>query len=297
MGDNRDVTIEHAVEELTLVLHDIPAGSRLAVVVDDLQGGLLELDSGGKDEPWRAASVIKVPVMTAALEAVAAGRLSLDTRIPLAGAERVDPSGVLCILADVTEVSVRDLITLMIAISDNMATNMLIDAVGMDAVNASMAAAGMVGSVLRRPLNTRRPEFAEVRNSLTPTDAVRALARIARGEGCYADPQLREVALTALQRQQHVDLLPRHLPPHLSLAHKTGSLDGLRHDAGIVLRDSHALGVVAVFTDGFGPSCPDLPPAGAESSGLRPRVECSDEERSAEDLVATIGGVIWQTWN
>ena len=267
-------TLDEAEPAVRALIASAPEGFAVSVAVDDLRGGGFAVDG---EQVFRAASVIKVPVMTAVLEDVAAGRLSLDQQIPVEGAERVEPSGVLYVLQDLPTPSVRDLLTLMIVISDNMATNLLIDAVGMDRVNASMQQGGLVSSVLRRRLNTTDPAFADVRNQMTPGDATRSLVQIAEGEGVYADSALRAVALTALRRQQHVDLLPRHLADPITVAHKTGSLDGLRHDAGILLRAGDPVGVVSVFADATD--------HGAHAVG-------PDAERSLEDLTAQIGRVL-----
>ncbi|WP_353650069.1 serine hydrolase [Nakamurella sp. A5-74] len=265
------IAAEPAVRAL---LAAAPAEFTVSVAVDDLHDGGFSIDG---DQVFRAASVIKVPVMTAVLEDVAAQRLSLDQPISVDEAERVEPSGVLYVLQDVPTPSVRDLLTLMIVISDNMATNLLIDAVGMDRVNASMQHAGLTSTVLRRRLNTTDPAFASVRNEMTAADAAHGLVQLARAEGVYADSALREVAMTALRRQQHIDLLPRHLPEPIMLAHKTGSLDGLRHDAGILLRAGEPVAVVAVFADATDHGAHDVDP---------------QTERALEDLTAEIGRVL-----
>lgn len=262
---------ERAVRELIVAA---PASFTVSVAVDDLHGGGFSIDG---DQVFRAASVIKVPVMTAVLEDVAAQRLSLQQPIPVEGVERVEPSGVLYVLQDVPTPSVRDLLTLMIVISDNMATNLLIDAVGMDRVNSSMQGSALASTVLRRRLNTTDPAFSGVRNQMTAADATRSLAGIARGEGVYADTSLREVAMTALRRQQYVDLLPRHLSEPITLAHKTGSLEGLRHDAGILLRSGAPVAVVSVFADATDHGAHDVDP---------------QVERALEDLTARIGQVV-----
>ncbi|MEJ7651365.1 MAG: serine hydrolase [Nakamurella sp.] len=266
--------LDEAQSTVRELLAAAPEGFTVSVVVDDLHCGGF---SSGGDQPFRAASVIKVPVMTAVLEDVAAGRLSLDQPISLDGAERVEPSGVLYVLQDVPTPSVRDLLTLMIVISDNMATNLLIDAVGMDRVNASIQQAGLTSTVLRRRVNTTDPAFASVRNEMTAADAAHGLVQLAHAEGVYADSALRDVAMTALRRQQHIDLLPRHLTEPITLAHKTGSLDGLRHDAGILLRAGEPVAVVAVFADATDHGVHDVDP---------------QTERALEDLTAEIGRVL-----
>lgn len=240
---------------------------RVAVVVRDLAiGGGLDI---GGDVVFKSASIVKLLVMTTVLEDVGDGRLSLEERVPLGPAERVGGAGVLHVLQDVDDMSVRDLLTLMIAVSDNLATNVLVDAVSMTAVNATAARLGLTATALRRLLMTADPAFAAFRNDTSAADTVRLLTLLAERRDVFAAPALYDIALAALRRQQHVDLLPRLLPAGMAMAHKTGTLDGVRHDAGLLLVDDRPRLALAVFTSMF-----------------------DGAERQAEELVSRIGAEI-----
>src|SRR6266542_6145116 len=94
------------------------------------------------EERLPSASVIKVPILVALMEQVERGALRLDDRVRLRDADRVEGSGVLSMLHEGVELTIEDLAHLMITVSDNTASNLLIDRVGCETVNACMAALG-----------------------------------------------------------------------------------------------------------------------------------------------------------
>ena len=109
---------------------------------------LTDLGSGehigrDEDEVMPTASLIKVPILVALYQAVAQGRTSLTDRIQFQEEHRVGGSGVLNHMTPGVEMSVRDAATIMIIISDNVATNMMIDLVGLDEINGTMRALGL----------------------------------------------------------------------------------------------------------------------------------------------------------
>src|SRR5947209_12137210 len=108
-------------------------------------------DSWGLDDqrPFVAASTIKIPVMITLFQQIDAGKLQLHDVVRL-GADRVPGSGILQHVHDGMELTVDDLCTLMISISDNTATNLLTDLVGMEQVNQTMRNLGMVNSAMNR---------------------------------------------------------------------------------------------------------------------------------------------------
>ncbi|WP_093271267.1 serine hydrolase [Saccharopolyspora shandongensis] len=189
-----------------------------------------------------AASTIKVLIMITALRAVREGRLGLDAEVELP-AERAGGFGVLRELPSVTAISLRDLITLMIVISDNAATNAVIDAVGFEAIRACAADLGCTATqVQRRLMDVNAPG----RNETTALDQARVLAALAGGSAL--PPELTEHALDVLSRQQVRDRLPALLPDGAQCWNKTGELLGLRHDVGLI-GDDRPRAVVAVLVD------------------------------------------------
>jgi beta-lactamase class A len=214
------------------------------------------------DERFPAASTIKVFILQALLERVAAGGIGLDDEIVLREIDRVTGSGVLKALSPGRAYTVRDLATLMIVVSDNTATNVLIERLGVDAVNAATAAHGWretrLAGLLQRP-DLRAAGDTRV-STTSPRDLADAFARLWRGE--LLPPELTAVAQGIYRRQQDTDLLGRFLPfdafrtetgeDRFVIASKYGALRGVRNDAGVI-DDGDVRYVVAVMTRG----CPD----------------------------------------
>ncbi|MEV5710467.1 serine hydrolase [Actinoallomurus sp. NPDC052274] len=208
------------------------AAGRAAVVVRPLGAG--EAIEIAADHRFTAASLIKLPILAAALDS----GLPFDERLPVRPA--VPGSGVLAHLGDVADMSVRDLLTLMIIVSDNTATNVLIDRIGMGRVNAWCARHGLTATVLARRMMDTEARNRGVENLISAADAASVLCRLADSP----------FAVRALEAQQFNDRLPRHLPPGFRLAHKTGELRHVCHDAGIVYPPGGPPVVLAVLTEG-----------------------------------------------
>jgi beta-lactamase class A len=213
------------------------------------------------DEAVTAASTIKVPILAAVLDEVHAGRLDLaqPNAIP---PQRAGGSGVLHALPYLHTLTLADLLTLMIIVSDNTATNVVIDLIGMERVNQFCADAGLNGTVLRRKMMDADAVRLGLENTTTAHDQARLLGAIAWGNLLPAP--LRAFALQALERQQFNDGLPSLLPDEVTVAHKTGELPGVRHDAGVITGPNGRQAVVAVLVSDIGadaspPSSPSAP--------------------------------------
>lgn len=209
------------------------------------------------DETFPSASVIKIAVLVAVYEGVRAGVTSLDDRLPLPSS-RVGGSGVLQFLDAGLNLTVRDLCWLMITVSDNVATNMLIALLGVERINGTIKGFGLEHTVVNRPISFDAPGyFAET----TPGDMMRLLARI--DDGTAVDKDACAEMLAMLRECEGRDGIPRYLPmreygggdenkpPAIQIAHKTGSINGVRNDAGIVyLNDAQPPRryIVSIFT-------------------------------------------------
>ena len=237
------------------------------------------------DRPFQMASVFKVPLLAELMSQVVAGRRRLDEQITLTDEMKAPGSGVLKELSAGTRLSVRDLAMLMIIVSDNTATDILLDLVGADAVNARLAACGLrrtvvtmgcrsllrdlvgLGEVPDTP-ETRRLAAERLRlrqldwnarvyhderaNMTTPREMGRLMELIVRptvnggAEGPIPLEACRQI-LDLMRRQQVRDRLPLLLPPGVEMAHKTGSLTRVSNDAGVLYTASGPC-VVSVFT-------------------------------------------------
>jgi beta-lactamase class A len=219
----------------------------------------------GGDTLFPTASTFKVPVMVEVYAQARAGRFALADRIVFTEAFRVIGSGVLQTLAAGLQPMVRDLMMLMTIISDNSATDILCDVVGLDAVTARMRTLGITDihtpdnchNLLARawdlstdaripyaafkatskaqPMSFSSPAYARSRgnNVATANAMARLMALIAKGEAGHADDCADMIAI--MENQHFVDRIPRFLPQG-STANKTGSLRGLRNDVGLIRR-------------------------------------------------------------
>ena len=210
-------------------------------------------------EPFVAASTIKVPVLVALYAAAAQGRLRLDEEIALRAEDQVTGSGVLQVLSPGVRLPLRDLAELMIVVSDNTATNLLLERIGIDAVNACMEEMGLQVTRVLRALQVV-PVGARGSNTVTAGELATLLLRLAQGQAVSWDACRRMVA--TLRRQQLRHGLPALLPPARGgtvgalpiweLAHKTGSLSDHEHDVGLLYLRGQTI-ALAVLTRRCGP--------------------------------------------
>lgn len=233
------------------------SGGRMAVVVCHHERG--QRYERRAAESFVAASVIKLAVLVAAHAAAAEGRLPFHRWVRLRPEDQVTGSGVLQLLSPGLRLPVRDLVELMIAQSDNAATNMLLERIGLDAVARLLEGAGLRGTRLRRPLQVV-PAGPSEPNVTTAADTAALLRLIADGRAVSFEASRRMVA--TLKRQQVAHGLPALLPdprppsgfgvvPRWELAHKTGGVPGYQHDAGLLYLPGQTV-TIAVLTQGCG---------------------------------------------
>lgn len=199
--------------------------------------GIQVLDEGGAvlfgqraDEESPAASVIKLPLVMALYADAAEGRLSLDERVPVGA--HVGGSGVLGWLPSVERLPLRELAALTISVSDNTAANALIDRIGVGRVSERLREWGIVHSRLQRLLFDMAAKARGLENLMTPRETALLLLRLVRGE--CVDRGTSDAVLAVLRTCQDETKLRRYLPSGTVVAHKSGWIDGVRNDAGIV---------------------------------------------------------------
>ena len=223
-------------------------------VADGLQGrlGCLVCDGTGKvwashcaDERFVTASVIKVPILTALAADVDAGRFRWDQRVPLDPRDEAGGSGVIQYLSPLPY-TLCDLATLMIIVSDNRATNLIIDLLGPDRINGYCADAGWHGTMLGRRMYDFAARAQGRDNFSTPRDTADLFLRL--HSGTLLSPPTTGQVLGILRAQQAHDKLPAWLPPEISAAHKTGELPDVQNDCGILYLPTGPV-VAAVYTN------------------------------------------------
>ena len=183
------------------------------------------------DIPLVAASVIKLPILVEAFRQARDGLLSMDESVSIRPEQKMPSCGALTYLHDGLTVTLRDLCALMIIVSDNTATNILIRRLGMENINAGMRALGLEKSTLRRLLFDMEASGRGLENTVTAEEMGRLLELLYRGE-CVS-PQADGEMLSILRDQQLNGKMPFFLHD-LEIAHKTGEDDGITHDVGIV---------------------------------------------------------------
>jgi len=217
------------------------------------------------DTRFPTASLIKTGVMVEVFQQLEAGRLKRDQLVPLTDEIKVGGSGVLHSLRGGSSWSVADLLFLMVALSDNTATNMLIGLTGTQAVNDRMVSLGLKQTRLYRP--TFRGGHADAfpdeekdygLGSSTPREMATLMERIARGQA--VSPEASRDMEALLGKQQVHEVLCRLLPGSeagVTVAHKTGQDEeklpdpsgapgSVRTDAGIVTTPKGRY-VIAIF--------------------------------------------------
>lgn len=175
-----------------------------------------------------AASLIKLPILWEFYQQVENGRISPTTRLTLADRHKVGGAGVLQSLQAGLQPTLQDLATLMIITSDNAATNLLIDLLGMAAINQAMQVLGLVETRLQRYMMDFEQAKAGFENYTTAAETA-VLLRHLHALPTVAGEAMRHI----LQQQLYNDRLSANWPEEESFAHKTGNLTNIEHDAGI----------------------------------------------------------------
>jgi len=216
-----------------------------------------------ENEKVRTASTIKLPIMTAVFAAVQAGQATWEETLTLREEDKVSGSGVLLELSPGVKLPLRDLVHLMIVVSDNTATNLILDRITADAVNELMDKLGLTstrslrkvrgdGNQLKAPSGWSKAGRLEENQRFglgvsTSREMVELLARLNKGEVVSAGAS-REM-LGILKRQQFKDGIGRKLSRFV-VASKSGSLDALRSDVGIVTTPKGRV-AMAITVDGM----------------------------------------------
>jgi beta-lactamase class A len=204
---------------------------------------VLNLNSGERvsirgGETYPSASLIKVAVLVALLDQVNRGSIGLDERISMLARDRVGGSGVLQYMQGGLQPTVRDAAWLMITVSDNTATNLILDHLNVKTVWDKMDSLALPHTRIHSKTFLRSTSIAvdsSVKYGLgvtTPDETVRLFELLHRGRA--VSPAMDSVALEMLRANQDYTKLVRWLPEDLRVAHKTGEVDQSRSDCGIL---------------------------------------------------------------
>lgn len=205
----------------------------VGLVIEDLKTGWRLTHQPERRFP--SASLVKVAIMAGYFQAVHDGHLELGTRLRLKAADKVSGSGVLKERPAGSAFTVEELIGLMISESDNTATNLLIDRLGMRYFDRYFQEIGLRQTNLARKMMDVASRAKGVENYTTAAEVALLLERLYRQE--LVSPGWSRRGLELLKQQKRRDRIPAQLPPETVVAHKTGLERYLCHDAGIVFTD------------------------------------------------------------
>jgi beta-lactamase class A len=232
------------------------SGAVIGIAFHDLErGDSLYLNA---DDSFHAASTMKIPVMIELFRRIDAGSLKLESGIPLVNQFRSIVDGSLFVLDPASDsdssaygrvgatVPVHELIDRMITRSSNLATNALIELVGADHANATAHALGARNIRVLRGVEDTKAFRAGLNNTTTARDLAVLLEAIERGTAASRSScdAMRDVLL----RQEFNQEIPAGLPPGTRVAHKTGFITGVLHDAAIVYPPDRKPYILVVLT-------------------------------------------------
>lgn len=192
------------------------------------------------DEPTRTASTIKLAIMAEAFHQVAQGKLKWSDECIVSKDKKVGGSGVLFELSDDTKIDLRSAVNFMIVVSDNTGTNLVLDKVGTDNVNDLMDSLGLHNIRSMRKVfgggDSRAGMLPENRlfglGRSTPREMVKLLELMDNGQLVSKEASAEMISI--LKRQQYKDGIGRGEADTIPVASKSGALDRLRADVGII---------------------------------------------------------------
>jgi beta-lactamase class A len=211
---------------------------------------ILDLTSGKKfllhgDQVFPQASSIKIAVLAELYRQAQSGKLKLIDMYTVQSSDLVADSTIMNGLTPgVTKITLRDLATMMVAVSDNSATNVLIDRVGMANVNTFLDSLGLTHTRLRRKMMDLKAASEGRENISSPQEMMTLLENLYRGK--VLNQEMTDDFFKMLSTHKS-SFIPRDLPEDLKIANKPGELEGVRNDSGVVFVESRPY-VICVMT-------------------------------------------------
>jgi len=228
--------------------------STVDTVDRDLDGtmgvAILDLNSGQKfllhaDDVFAQASSIKITVLLELYRQAQQGKLRLTDLYTVQQSDLVQDSDIMNGLTPgVTKITLRDLATMMVAVSDNSATNVLIDRVGMENVNELLDSLGLPHTRLRRKMMDVKAASEGRENISTPREMMTLLEAVYRGK--VLNKEMTDDFFKMLSTHKD-SWIPRELPDDVKSANKPGALEGVRNDSGVVFAQNRPF-VICVMT-------------------------------------------------
>ncbi len=247
--------LKHEIERLASAFPD----ATVAVAFEDLQSG--EKIFINEKVQMHAASTMKIPVMIEVFKQAEEGKFSLTDSIEIKNEfksivdsskfslSRTDDSDKAIYRRLGNKMTIRDLLYQMITVSSNLATNLLIELVGAENVTRTMRSIGAENIQILRGVEDIKAYRAGLSNTANAYDLYVIMKKIAKKEIISEDACQEMIAI--LSEQKYRDKIPRFLPKDVRVAHKTGWITGIDHDAAIVYLTPERSYVLVVLTEGI----------------------------------------------
>lgn len=220
---------------------------KISIVVHSTEGTI----QFNANTPRKAASVVKLFILAEVLQQIEAGRIQREQLISIKPEAMVEGAGVINYLTKHNTYSYQNLLELMIIVSDNTASNILLDMIGIDRINHSIKKLGCQDTIIKRKFMDQEAQASGNENITTAADIVHLLKLFSSDNGPYSK-NLRQEVRRLLKNQQFNNKLAAYQMNNckLNIYHKTGELPGVEHDVAIMESTGRKL-EVAVLTEGW----------------------------------------------
>jgi len=235
--------LEKLAKDINVMAKNLPG--RVSFVIKDLRTGVCIKQNA--DELFPSASLVKVPLMACVYKAAEDGLLSLDEKLILKRSHRVEGGKKLRYCRIGTKLEITRLIELMIDESNNIATNMLTERLGLDYINDTFKQFGLKKTNFDRYIMDLKARNRGIDNWTTAEEITELLEKIYSRK--LVNSKASEQMLEILMKQEIRDRIPKWLPKDIQIANKTGYLRQTCHDAGIVFSVNGDF-IVCVLTHG-----------------------------------------------
>ncbi|MBO4556565.1 MAG: serine hydrolase [Elusimicrobiales bacterium] len=204
--------------------------AQAGIVLKDFETG--RIWTSNSDGKFRSASLIKVPIAAALMEQIEEGSISLDSSLKISRKNRVSGSGTLKWVSNGTKLPLEEVLFKMITESDNTATKMIVDEMGLDSISQSLSSLGLKHTNVCKNISNMTSVKIKDDSFTTPADIAGLFEKIY--SGTLVDKEKSEYLMGILKQTKSRNRLKAGLPDGWELGHKTGLLRSACHDAGIV---------------------------------------------------------------
>ena len=241
--NNPPAWIKESIEDINkqIARYSQPNGIVGMSVKDLTTGQSFSLNS---KHPFNPASVIKIPVMIEAFHQRAQGKIKFTDELTLEQRHKIPGCGNIQFFQNGSSFSIERLVDLMITDSDNTATFMLIEKLGKHKINSYMRRIGLRKTIIKDPSMLNK--MANQHNTSSPEDMLKIMDKMYRGK--LVSKKDSEEMLNIMKRQQHKWGIARFLPASTIIANKTGSVDFVRNDVGIIWKNNKPY-IITIFSE------------------------------------------------